>query len=49
MKLTGYAFECEIDLSLPDSEEWMDANVQVKNHQFQGAFKCTIQKVSGCC
>lgn len=44
MKLTGHAFECEFDLSIPDSEEWMAANVKVKIHQFQGAFKCTIQK-----
>lgn len=44
MKLAGHAFECEFDLSLPDSEEWMEANVKVKTNQFQGAFKCTFQK-----
>jgi len=44
MKITGHAFECEIDLSLPDSEEWMDANVKVKAQQFQGSFTCTVQK-----
>ncbi|MDF0376906.1 hypothetical protein [Methylophilus sp. YYY-1] len=44
MKITGHAFECEIDLSLPDSEEWMDTNVKVKTQQFQGAFTCTVQK-----
>jgi hypothetical protein len=44
MKLAGHAFECEIDLSLPDSEGWMETNVKVKTHQFQGAFKCTTQK-----
>jgi hypothetical protein len=44
MKIAGHAFDCEIDLSLPDNEEWMEAKVKVKTQEFQGAFKCTIQK-----
>jgi len=47
MKLTGHAFECEIKLLLPDSEEWMNADVKVKTNQFQSVSGAPFKQLNG--
>jgi hypothetical protein len=45
MKIACHGLDCEILLSVPDTEGWMRATVTVKVPSFEGGFACAIERL----
>ncbi len=43
MKISCHGLECNIKLSSPDREGWMDTAVDVRVPNFEGSFSCAVE------